>query len=151
MLFVLDQPRNETDQERPIPSLEHLEQRPHLLTCGTHPFRPAQGGASSPTLARGGGSGRRREATARHDHHLDGDDDVIPFDLHAPAPFLAKGDRDTELATKRRREVAAWWREVTEWRRDTSSTANTPFPASTSSAAFSPVSSRVLSSPIPMG
>jgi hypothetical protein len=90
-------------------------------------------------------------AAARHDHHLDDDDDGIPFDLHAPVPFLAEGDRDAELATKWRREVAAWRREVTEWRRDASSTANTPLPASTSSAAFSPVSSRVLSSPFPMG
>jgi hypothetical protein len=67
------------------------------------------------------------DAVVRHDHHLDGDDDGIPFDLHTPAPFLAEGDRDAELATKRRRKVAAWRREVTEWRRDASSTANTPF------------------------
>jgi hypothetical protein len=45
--------------------------------------------------------------------------------------------------------VAAWRREVTQWRRDAASTANTPLPASTSSVAFSPVSSRVVSSPTP--
>jgi hypothetical protein len=150
MLFVLGQPRNGTGQERPIPNLEHLEPRPHLLTCGTHPFQPARGGVSSPTLAsreeaaaegrrrRRGGAARPPPQRRRRRHPV-----------RPPRPRTLS--RDAKLATKLRREVAAWRREITEWRRDASSTANTPLPASTSSAAFSPVSSRVLSSPIPMG
>jgi hypothetical protein len=101
-------------------------------------------------------SRRRRQnvgevgAVACHNHYLDGDDDGIPFHIHAAIAFLAEGDRD-RLATKRRRKVAAWRRGVTTWRCDASPTANASLPASTYSSAFSPVSTRIRSSPIPMG